>query len=122
MVLKAPGWDEISHIYSKDRRTNVWFCVCVLSRVQLFAIPWTVACLAPLSMEFSRQEHWSGLPIPSPGDLPDSGIKPWSPATQVDSLPSEPPGKPGRPILAITLGSMPPHLSQIASKHVNIRA
>ena len=48
---------------------------------------------APLSMEFSRQEHWSGLPFPSPGDLPDLGIKPRSLALQADSLPSEPPGK-----------------------------
>ena len=45
-------------------------------------------------MEFSRQEYWSGLPFPSPGDLPDPGIEPGSPALQVDSLPSEPPGKP----------------------------
>ena len=56
--------------------------------------PWTMACQAPLSMEFSRQEYWSGLPLPSPGDLPDLGIKPRSPALQADSLPSEPPGKP----------------------------
>ena len=55
--------------------------------------PWTVACQAPLSIGFSRQEYWSGLPIPSPGDLPDSGIKPRSPALQADSLPSEPPVK-----------------------------
>ena len=51
-----------------------------LSRVQLFATPWTVAYQAPLSMGFSRQEYWSGLPFPSPGDLPDPGIKPGSPA------------------------------------------
>ena len=49
---------------------------------------------APLSMEFSRQEYWSGLPFPSPGDLPDPGIKPKSPTLQADALPSEPPGKP----------------------------
>ena len=55
---------------------------------------WTVAHQAPLSMEFSRQEYWSGLSFPSPGDRPDSGIKTWSPALQTDSLPSEPPGKP----------------------------
>ena len=48
----------------------------------------------PLSMEFSRQEYWSGLPFPSPGDLPDPGIESRSPALQVDSLPSEPPRKP----------------------------
>ena len=56
--------------------------------------PWTVACQAPLSMRFSRQEYWSGLSFPSPGDLPDPGIEPGSPALQADSLLSEPPGKP----------------------------
>ena len=65
-----------------------------LSRVQLVATPWTVACQAPLSMEFSRQEYWSGLPFSSPGDLPDQGIKPGSLVLWADSLPSEPPGKP----------------------------
>ena len=68
--------------------------VKLLSHVHLFATPWTVAYKAPLSMEFSRQEYWSGLPFPSPGDLPDPGIKPRSPALQADALPSEPPGKP----------------------------
>ena len=58
-----------------------------------FATPWTVARQAPLSMGFSRQEYWSGLPFHSPGDLPDPGIEPTSPALQADSLPSEPPGK-----------------------------
>ena len=52
-------------------------------------IPWTVACKAPLSIAFSRQEYWSGLSFPSPGDLPDPGIKPWSPALQEDSLLTE---------------------------------
>ena len=65
-----------------------------LSHVQLFAAPWTVAHQAPPSMGFSRQEYWSGLPFPSPGDLPDPGIEPRSPALQVDALTSEPPGKP----------------------------
>ena len=54
------------------------------SCVQLFATPWTVA--APPSMEFSRQENWSGLPFPSPGDLPDPGIEPVSPALQADAF------------------------------------
>ena len=54
--------------------------------------PWAVACQAPLSKEFSRQEYWSELSFPSPGDLPDSGMEPRSPVLQVDSLPSEPPG------------------------------
>ena len=65
-----------------------------LSRVRLFAIQWTVAHQAPLSMGFSRQEYWSGLPFPSQGDLPDPGIEPRSPALEADALTSEPPGKP----------------------------
>ena len=64
-----------------------------LSRVQLFVTPWTVAYHTPLSMGFSQQEYWSGLPFPFPEDLPDPGIKPRSPALQADALPSEPPGK-----------------------------
>ena len=64
-----------------------------LSRVRLFATPWTVALQAPQSMGFSRQERWSGVPFPSPGDLPDPGIEPRSPALQADALTSEPPGK-----------------------------
>ena len=68
--------------------------VKLLSRVQLFATPWTVAYQAPPSIAFSRQEYWSGLPFPSPGDLPDPGIEPGSPSFQADALTSEPPGKP----------------------------
>ena len=64
-----------------------------LSHVRLFATPWTVAYRAPPSVGFSRQEYWSGLPFPSPEDLPNPGIKPGSPALQADALPSEPPGK-----------------------------
>ena len=56
-----------------------------------FVTPWTVAYQAPLSMEFTRQEHRTGLPFPSPGDPPDPGIEPGSPALQADTLPSEPP-------------------------------
>ena len=70
--------------------------VKLLSRVRLFAIPWTVAYQAPPSMGFTGLEYWSGLPFPSPGDLPDSGIRPGSPALQADALPSEPPGKPAQ--------------------------
>ena len=72
-------------------------CLCLvklLSRVQLFVTPWTVAYQAPPSMGFSRQECSSGLPFPSPGDLPDPGIEPGSPALQADALPTEPSGKP----------------------------
>ena len=68
--------------------------VKLLSHVGLFATPWTVARQAPLSVGFSRHNYWSGLPFPSPGDLPNPGIKPGSPALQADALPSEPPGKP----------------------------
>ena len=60
---------------------------------QILATPWTVACQVPLSVGFSRQEYWSGLPFPSPGDLHDPGIEPRSPALQADSLPTELPGK-----------------------------
>ena len=72
-------------------------CVCVLScfsRVWLWATVWTVACLAPLSMRFSRQEYWSGLPRPPPGDLPDPRIEPGSPALWEDSLPLSHQGSP----------------------------
>ena len=55
--------------------------------------PWAVACHTPLSIEFSRQEYWSGLPFPSSGNLPNSGIKPGSPELKEDSLSSEPPDK-----------------------------
>ena len=69
--------------------------VKLLSRVRLFATPRTVAYQAPLSMGFSRQEYWNGLPFPSPGDLPDPGIKPVSPSFQADALTTEPQGKLG---------------------------
>ena len=65
-----------------------------LSFVRLFATPWTVAYQAPPSMEFSRQEYYSGLPFPSPRDLPNVGIEPGAPALQADALLSEPPGNP----------------------------
>ena len=64
-----------------------------LSPVQLFATRWTVAYHASPSMGFSRKEYWSGLPFPSPGDLPDPGIEPRSPTLEADTLTSEPPGK-----------------------------
>ena len=66
----------------------IWKCQS-LSCVWLFANPWTVVHQAPLSMRFSRIEYWSGLPFPSPGDLPNPGIEPGSPTLQVGSLPSE---------------------------------
>ena len=83
---------------------SIWVKLLVLQRISYVkwncsvisnsAIPWTVAYQAPPSMEFSRQEYWSGSPFSSPGDLPDPGIKPRSPALQADGLLSEPPEKP----------------------------
>ena len=72
-------------------------CACALSCVQLFATPWAVALQASLSMGFSRQEYWSGLPNPPPGDLPDPGIElasPVAPALAGGYFTTEPPGKP----------------------------
>ena len=84
----------------KDRKhlwglgwSEKWKC-WLISCVWLCATLWTVARQASLSMEFSRQKYWNGLPFPSPGDLPDPGIEPRSPALQADSWPSESPGKP----------------------------
>ena len=79
--------------------TSYWIALpmCVLSHyshVQLFVIPWTVAHQAPLTMGFSRQEYWSGLPFPSPGDLPNPGIEPMYPALAGGFFTTEPPGKP----------------------------
>ena len=80
-----------SHSQRKEQGSSlVVLKVKSFSRVRLFATPWTVAYQASLSMGFSRQEYWSGLPFPSPGDLPDPGIKPRSPALQAEALPSEP--------------------------------
>ena len=87
-------------VHTSSKGNTLSFCshaVFSLSCVQLFATPWTVAHQTPLSMGFPRQEHWSGLPFPPPGDLPDPGIEPaspTSPALQADSLPLEQSGKP----------------------------
>ena len=81
-------------------KTKIYIRICLkvkvksLSCVRLFATPWTVAYQASPSMGFSRQEYWSALPFPSPGDLPDAGIEPGSPVLEADALTSEPPGKP----------------------------
>ena len=95
----CPFWSWDSHISLQLSLYQVWINhvwseVKSLSRVRLFPSPWTVAYQAPPSMGFSRQQYWSGLPFPSPGDLPDPGIKPGSPAFQADSWTSEPRGKP----------------------------
>ena len=85
-------------------------CELVTQLCLTLATPWTVAHQTPLSMGFSRQEYWSGLPCPPPGDLPNPGIEPKSPALQEDSLPSEPPGKPkntGVGSLSLLQGNFP---------------
>ena len=74
-------------------------CAQSLGPDRLFTTPWTVAHQAPLSMVFSRQDYWGGLPFLPPGDLSDAGIEPGSPALQADFLPSEPPGKPQQGLL-----------------------
>ena len=84
----------IPHQGTKIPRATMKVKVKSLSRVQLFANPWTVARQAPLSVGVSRQEYWSGLPLLSPGDLPNPGIEPRSPALLADALPSEPLGEP----------------------------
>ena len=74
--------------------------VQLLSPVRVFVAPWTVACQAPLSMGFSRQEYWSRLLCPPPGDLPDPGIEPMSPAVEGGFFTAEPPGKPDTALVA----------------------
>ena len=76
-----------------EAQDKAWKWKWKWSCVRLFATPWTVAYQAPPSMGFSRPECWSGLPFPSPGDLPDPGFEPRSPALQADALPCEPSGK-----------------------------
>ena len=86
-----------SYLKSSDffRIISLFLCtthkVKLLSRVWLFVTPWTIACQVASSMGFSKQEYWSGLPFPFPGDLTDPGIEPGATALQADSLPSEPP-------------------------------
>ena len=85
-------------------------CVCVCSAVSDSVIPWTVALQAPLSMGFSREDYWSGLPFPLPGDLPDPGIEhmsPVDPALQVDSLSLSHLGSPYEVLLLPHLKSNP---------------
>ena len=85
--LKAESEEELKNLLMKVKAKRS--CSVVSNSLQ----PITVAYQAPQSMEFSRQEYWSGLPFPSPGDLPNPGIKPRSATLQADALPSEPPGK-----------------------------
>ena len=93
-----PGWGaEIpTCLGAGPKQINMYFFVVVLllSHIPLFATLWTVAHQVPLSMGFLRQEYWSGLPFPSPGDLPNPGIKPLSSALAGGFFAAEPPGKP----------------------------
>ena len=93
-ILKAIILEWVAISFSSAMKAKVKVKVKSLSCVRLFATPWTIAHQAPPSMGFSRQEYWSGLPFPSPGDLPDPGIEPGSPALQADPLTSKPAGKP----------------------------
>ena len=88
VLARKLGW-------SRDKECMLaWVCACLFICVWLFVTPWTSACQAPLSVEFSRQEYWRGLPFPSPGDLPDPGIKPTSPALAGGFFTTAPPGRP----------------------------
>ena len=102
-VCMSPDWstdpfpfpDCFSAAILRGFSGSVKVKVKLLSRVWLFATLWTVAYQATPSVGFSRQAYWSGLPFPSPGDLPNPGIEPRSPTLQAHALPSEPPGKTG---------------------------
>ena len=112
MTASVPGITSPDH-----SKHEVEVKVKLLSRVRLFATPLTVANQAPPSMGFSRQEYWSGLPFPSPGDLPDPGIEPRSPALQADVLTSEPPGKPkGEEYFQMFLLSRRKHFSDTSNR------
>ena len=95
--ITKPGWQHIWLQQGLLRFLSLLLRLEVkcwlLGRVKFFVTSWNIARQAPQSMKFSRQEYWSGLPFLSPGDLPDPGIKPGSPALLVDTLPSQPPGK-----------------------------
>ena len=91
----ASGAAQVSALTSISLAASpAWKCVSRFSHVRLLVTPWAISCQAPLSMGFSMQEYWSGLPFPSPGDRPDPGLKPESPALQADSLPSATHGQP----------------------------
>ena len=85
-IHNCPNWKAI-------KMSFCCFYCCLVTVSDSFVTLWTVACRAPLSMGFSRHEHWSGLPFPSPGDLPDPGIEPTSPALAGRFFTTEPPGK-----------------------------
>ena len=89
LILACASYCMAIYLRYSEYKVNKERKVKSLSHVQLFATLWTAASQAPLSMGFSRQEYWSELPFPSPGDLPDSGVEPRYPALQADALPSK---------------------------------
>ena len=94
-MLQSMGSQRVRHDRATEQQQPKRVLLCsVTQSCQLSAAPWTVAHQAPLFMGFSRQEYWSGLPFPSPGDLLEQGIEPSSLALQAESLPFESPGKP----------------------------
>ena len=104
-LTKSKSW-HIGNTVGGKKKEKLFSCV------QLFVNLLTVAYQAPPSIGFSRQEHWSGLPFPSPGDLPDPGIKPRSPALQADASPSEPLGKPKERHSYISGENCPPNFME----------
>ena len=111
--LQLMGLQRVRHDCATKQQTSACTCACEsLSHVRLFATPWSVSHQAPLSMGFSRQGYWSGLPFPSlgnlpnPGNFPNPGTEPSSLALEADCLPAEPPGKP----LGATVLASNPHL------------
>ena len=89
----AKSQTQLNNLHTQHKAISQFSSVQSLSRVQLFMTWWTTTHQVPLSVEFSRQEYWSGLPFPSPGNLPDPGIRLRYASLQADSLLSEPPGK-----------------------------
>ena len=110
----CPSTDEWTRRYSIYIQWNITqssvSSVQSLSHVQLFATPWTVAHQAPLSMEFSRPEYWSGFPVHSPGDLPDPGTEPQSPALQADFYHLSHQGSPFEVGRIVPIHSPPKHI------------
>ena len=100
-ILKSRGITLLTKIYRVKAMVfpavmyggEMVLVVLVTKSCPTLVTPWTVACRAPLSMGFSQQEYWHGVLFPSPGNLPDPGIKPWSPALKADCLQSKLQGK-----------------------------
>ena len=118
--LSFPLSPSLGYHWSDLCNCRLFAKVMLLSRVRLSATPWTIAHQAPLSMGFSRQEYWSVLPFPSPGDLPDLRIEPRSPTLQADALTSEPPEKPKIIQDVFFLGSCSFSLSAIILRFIHV--